>query len=473
MKEISPLGPDSARGEAEKLSDAREPDEQRMSDAEQNPYATAVYAEEIWQLKFERESLWRRVSDLTEAERMLRAEAEVLKNELHSASEADRMLRAEAEVLKNELHEAVAAKRLHANSELALNALLMAAREKTTELNVRIADLEKMIGTLKLAQYKSATENARLAARRRLSRPLHWLNVRAKKRADWKLVKSSGSFDQDWYLENYPDVRGAGIDPIAHYLEYGAAEGRDPSPTFSSAGYLLQNPDALLSCVNPLVHHLRNNSPAKPGSALDSVNLNDYPRPDPGPGDVPRIEDLIEHFDPEFYLDTYPDILAAKTDPLRHYFDTGWRENRNPTTWFVTADYLRSNADVAGANVNPFWHYIKFGQHEGRLPKNAVDPRRRVLEHLHPPDENDIGTSVHDQDRVAEGALRSSLTSALKNSSGLAISFSHTSYVKQAAGTELFISDEQNQFNSRGFAYINLSPPAFSRLISAFRPRAL
>ena len=159
MKEISPLGPDSARGEAEKLSDAREPDEQRMSDAEQNPYATAVYAEEIWQLKFERKSLWRRVSDLTEAERMLRAEAEVLKNELHSASEADRMLRAEAEVLKNELHEAVAAKRLHANSELALNALLMAAREKTTELNVRIADLEKMIGTLKLAQYKSATEN--------------------------------------------------------------------------------------------------------------------------------------------------------------------------------------------------------------------------------------------------------------------------------------------------------------------------
>ena len=37
-------------------------------------------------------------------------------------------------------------------------------------------------------------------------------------------------FDADWYLAQYEDVARSGLDPLAHYLKHGAAEGRDPGP---------------------------------------------------------------------------------------------------------------------------------------------------------------------------------------------------------------------------------------------------
>ena len=35
-------------------------------------------------------------------------------------------------------------------------------------------------------------------------------------------------FDADWYVATYPDVRLAGVEPLSHYLEHGALEGRWP-----------------------------------------------------------------------------------------------------------------------------------------------------------------------------------------------------------------------------------------------------
>jgi hypothetical protein len=38
----------------------------------------------------------------------------------------------------------------------------------------------------------------------------------------------AGLFDPIWYLEKYPDVKKAGVDPAEHYVRHGAAEGRLP-----------------------------------------------------------------------------------------------------------------------------------------------------------------------------------------------------------------------------------------------------
>jgi hypothetical protein len=46
-------------------------------------------------------------------------------------------------------------------------------------------------------------------------------------------------FDADWYLARNPDVRLVGIQPLAHYLRYGEAEGRFPSPWFDPDWYRL------------------------------------------------------------------------------------------------------------------------------------------------------------------------------------------------------------------------------------------
>ena len=75
-------------------------------------------------------------------------------------------------------------------------------------------------------------------------------------RREYELVRASGLFDREWYLQQYADVREGNADPIAHYIRFGAAEGRDPSTLFATAWYLESNPDVALAGRNPLVHYI-------------------------------------------------------------------------------------------------------------------------------------------------------------------------------------------------------------------------
>src|SRR5690625_5820832 len=43
---------------------------------------------------------------------------------------------------------------------------------------------------------------------------------------DAALVRTSGYFDEEWYLNQYPDVRSSGIDPAFHFVANGGLEGR-------------------------------------------------------------------------------------------------------------------------------------------------------------------------------------------------------------------------------------------------------
>jgi hypothetical protein len=72
-----------------------------------------------------------------------------------------------------------------------------------------------------------------------------------------RVVANSGIFDKEWYVRQYPDVAGSGIDPLTHFLHFGAAELRDPSPRFSSRKYLSRHSDVAAAGVNPLVHYLQ------------------------------------------------------------------------------------------------------------------------------------------------------------------------------------------------------------------------
>lgn len=70
-------------------------------------------------------------------------------------------------------------------------------------------------------------------------------------------IRRSCLFDIGWYLEQYPDVAKAGIDPVLHYVRCGAKEGRDPAPWFSTRTYLEAYPDVAASGVNPFYHYIR------------------------------------------------------------------------------------------------------------------------------------------------------------------------------------------------------------------------
>ncbi len=92
----------------------------------------------------------------------------------------------------------------------------------------------------------------------RLGRPILWLlSAGPRARHELSALRSSPLFDPAFYLARYPDVAAARIDPVVHYMRFGAAEGRDPGPAFSTLGYQARNPDVAAAGLNPLLHYIR------------------------------------------------------------------------------------------------------------------------------------------------------------------------------------------------------------------------
>ncbi|MCX7568008.1 hypothetical protein OS189_16820 [Sulfitobacter sp. F26169L] len=58
-------------------------------------------------------------------------------------------------------------------------------------------------------------------------------------------VRQHPLFDQEWYLEQYPDVRRAGVDAALHFATVGIYEGRNPSPAFNTIEHYIARPERL------------------------------------------------------------------------------------------------------------------------------------------------------------------------------------------------------------------------------------
>lgn len=71
------------------------------------------------------------------------------------------------------------------------------------------------------------------------------------------LLNKSSYFDSEWYKSTYPDVEMLGMDPVLHYLRYGARLGRNTSPEFDAKFYVETYPDVAGAGLNPLVHYLQ------------------------------------------------------------------------------------------------------------------------------------------------------------------------------------------------------------------------
>jgi hypothetical protein len=80
---------------------------------------------------------------------------------------------------------------------------------------------------------------------------------RVRLRREEKIIRSSNLFDETWYLSRYQDVATADLDPVNHYLRWGAHEGRDPGPHFQTKRYIMDHPELVGERVNPLVHHIK------------------------------------------------------------------------------------------------------------------------------------------------------------------------------------------------------------------------
>lgn len=70
-------------------------------------------------------------------------------------------------------------------------------------------------------------------------------------------LKKSKQFNKKWYLKTYPDVKHARVNPVKHYINHGAHEGRNPSKHFNTKYYLNTHKDVKASGMNPLYHYIR------------------------------------------------------------------------------------------------------------------------------------------------------------------------------------------------------------------------
>lgn len=74
---------------------------------------------------------------------------------------------------------------------------------------------------------------------------------------DIERIKSSEFFDEEWYLDQYPDVAMTGLSPAEHYLKYGGFLRRDPSMHFSSSFHMDTRPLCEKHGMNPLLHYIK------------------------------------------------------------------------------------------------------------------------------------------------------------------------------------------------------------------------
>lgn len=121
---------------------------------------------------------------------------------------------------------------------------------------------------------------------------------------DIGILRGNVLFDASYYVRAYPDVKKHGMDPLHHFVNHGAREGRQPNPWFSTrfyrATYQARGDD-----TNPLIHYLSN--PHR-GVAKTSA-----------------------HFDGGFYSSRYADFATSSRSPLEHYLTTGVLEGRQTT----------------------------------------------------------------------------------------------------------------------------------------------
>ena len=191
-----------------------------------------------------------------------------------------------------------------------------------------------------------------------------------KEKRQIEIVRHSPFFDEQWYLEQYPDVRASGMTAAEHYVKFGWKEGRNPGFNFDTNDYLREYPELFEKNWCPLFHYMLSLKDTKPKINYRDIILdflNKHTNKYKGKSNDYKLIAKSKYFDKLWYLKTYPDVKREKIDPIEHYMKFGWKEGRNPGPKFSTQNYLDLNADVKKANINPLVHYERHGKKEGRL----------------------------------------------------------------------------------------------------------
>lgn len=181
-----------------------------------------------------------------------------------------------------------------------------------------------------------------------------------------KIIEASDLFDENWYVEQYPEIENIGIMPARHYLEKGGYEGKNPSPKFDSSLYLKNNTDVKNSNINPLSHYLLYG--IHEDREIFNAEQEERKGKIEGLTTAEKIS-LIEKsnlFDYQWYLKTYNLASMTSLDAATHYLTRGASNGFDPSPIFSTSYYIECNRDKNLVETNPLLHYIQVGESEKR-----------------------------------------------------------------------------------------------------------
>ncbi len=152
-------------------------------------------------------------------------------------------------------------------------------------------------------------------------------------------------FNTSYYLEQRPDVRKAGINPLEHFIKFGANEGTEnPHPLFDISYYLSENSDLKGSGMNPLQHF---------------IEFGIWERRDPHP-----------LFSTSYYIQNTPSIEKEGKNPIDHFMETGGFEYLDPHPLFSIKNYVEYLTLVnqpLPATANPFIHFLEDSRDSSRF----------------------------------------------------------------------------------------------------------
>jgi len=183
---------------------------------------------ELQRLQFEMSQLkenWEQLQQQLEAAKAeaskARADAELLpriKDELDQLKSKNSTLQREASETTCQLQKA----------RTAADTIAAYKRQIESQLEERFREIAALTRLLEQKQKPRKRLHIWLKAFRMAINPFRWSRLKRELMLNREMskIEQSGRFDAIWYLTSYPDVAAAGVDPLRHYVEFGAAEGR-------------------------------------------------------------------------------------------------------------------------------------------------------------------------------------------------------------------------------------------------------
>lgn len=193
----------------------------------------------------------------------------------------------------------------------------------------------------------------------------------------YNAVNASGLFDAEFYRVTHPDVAQSNADPLTHYLEKGAAEGRQPSPDFDVAYYLAQCERVGERPTNPLLHFILSGAERGLRTRRDAgAEVAVLPSKS-----VPSIVDTLAGADFRMFLDTPRIMNGAAMAPVRGALDVnGWAVARaGVASVDVSVDGVRVGAARVGIKRNDVYQALPDWSGSLYSGFNFLIPQRSLL----------------------------------------------------------------------------------------------